>query len=164
MHQTVLTSKKVDSQILQELNDIEEKNFELSLFDRVNTVNQKNSTCEIIRNAIQNQKKLFNEMLIKKFEMIENTLFFKKKLWVFEFDQLKLNIIREIHDQSTSEHSNMRRTCKYLSKWYYWSQMRNSVKRYIRNCHVCKKSKTFKNKYFDLLMSERYSWNTSFMI
>jgi hypothetical protein len=29
-------------------------------------------------------------MLLKKFEMIKNTLFFKKKLWISEFDQLKL--------------------------------------------------------------------------
>jgi hypothetical protein len=133
------------------LNDTEEKNFELSLFDRVKTTNQKNSTCVIIRDAIQNRKKFFDEMLLKKFGMIENTLFFKKKLWVSEFDQLKLNIIREIHDQSISEHSDMRRTCKYLSKWYYWSQMRNSVERYIKNYHVCKRSKTSKDKYFDLL-------------
>jgi hypothetical protein len=43
-------------------------------------------------------------MLLKKFEIIENTLFFKKKLWVSEFDQLKLwNIIWEIHDQSVSK-------------------------------------------------------------
>jgi hypothetical protein len=35
MHQTVLTSEKVDLQILQELNDIEEENSELSLFDFV---------------------------------------------------------------------------------------------------------------------------------
>jgi aminopeptidase C len=80
MHQTILTSEKVDSQILQELNDTKEKNFELSLFDRIKTANQKNSTCVIIRNAIQNRKKFFDEMMLKKFEMIENILFFKKKL------------------------------------------------------------------------------------
>jgi hypothetical protein len=80
MHQTILTSEKIDLQILQELNDIEEENFELSLFDRIKTANQKNSTCVAIRNAIQNRKKSFDEMLLKKFEMIENILFFKKKL------------------------------------------------------------------------------------
>jgi hypothetical protein len=80
MHQTVLTSEKVDSQILQELNDTEEENFELSLFDKIKTANQKNTTCVAIRDAIRNRKKSFNEMLLKKFEMIENTLFFKKKL------------------------------------------------------------------------------------
>jgi hypothetical protein len=55
-------------------------------------------------------------MLLKRFEIIKNTLFFKKKLWVLKFDQLKLNIIKEIHDQIFSEHSNVRRTCKYLHK------------------------------------------------
>jgi hypothetical protein len=150
MHQIVLSTEKIDSQIVQKLNDTEE-DLKLFLFDRVKTVNQKNSTCTAIRNAIQNRKKSFDEMLLKKFEMIENTLFFKKKLWVSEFDQLKLNIIREIHDQFASEHSNIRRTCKYLHKWYYWSQTKQSVKRYIRNCHICKRFKAIRNKYSDLL-------------
>jgi hypothetical protein len=70
---------------------------------------------------LQENKKSYDEMLLKKFKSIENTLFFKEKLWIFEFDQLKLNVIREVHDKSTSEHSNVRRTCKYLHKWYYWS-------------------------------------------
>jgi hypothetical protein len=50
-------------------------------------------------------------MLLKKFESIENILFFKKKLWISESDQLKFDIIRKIHDQSASEHSDVRRTC-----------------------------------------------------
>jgi hypothetical protein len=90
-------------------------------------------------------------MLLKKFEIIENTLFFKKKLWVSKFDQLKLNIIREIHDQFVSEHSNVRRICKYLHKWYYWLQAKQSIERYIRNCHICKRFKAIKNKYSNLL-------------
>jgi hypothetical protein len=55
-------------------------------------------------------------MLFKRFKSIENTLFFKEKLWVFESNQLKLDIIKEIHDQSISEHSNIRRICKYSHK------------------------------------------------
>jgi hypothetical protein len=101
-------------------------------------------------------------MLLKKFEMIENTLFFKKKLWVFEFDQLKLNIIKKIHDQLASKHSNIRRTFKYLHKWYYWSQTKQSVKRYIRNCHICKRFKTTRDKYSELLNSLSIS-NRSWM-
>ncbi len=82
-----------------------------------------------------------------------NTLFFKKKLWASKFDQLKLNIIKEIYDQFVSEHSNICRTCKYLNKWYYWSQTKKSINRYIRNCHICKKFKATRDKYFDLLNS-----------
>jgi hypothetical protein len=35
---------------------------------------------------------------------------------MFESNQLKLNIIKKIHDQFAAEHSNVRRTCKYLNK------------------------------------------------
>jgi hypothetical protein len=161
MNQTVLTSEKVDSQILQELNDTEEENFELWLFDKIKTANQKNVICVAIRDAIRNKKKSFDEMLLKKFESVENTLFFKKKLWVSDSDQLKLDIIKEIHDQSASEHSNVRRTCKYLHKWYYWSQAKQSVERYVRNCHVCRRFKSSRNKYSRLLNSlsiSKRSW------
>jgi hypothetical protein len=154
MHQTVLSTEKVDSRIVQKLNDTEKNlNSKLSPFDRVKSANQKNEICTTIRNAIRNRKKSFDEMLLKKFEMIENTLFFKKKLWVSKIDQLKLNSIKEVHDKSVSEHSDVRRTCKYLHKWYYWSQAKQSVKRYIRNCHICKRFKASRNKYSKLLNS-----------
>jgi hypothetical protein len=150
MHQTILSAKKVDSRIVQELNDTK-KNSELILFDRVKTVNQENRICIKIKKVLQKNKKSYDEMLLKRFKSIENTLFFKKKLWVLESDQLKLDIIREIHDQSVSEHSDVRRICKYFQKWYYWSQTKQSIKRYIRNCHICKRFKATRDKYFDLL-------------
>jgi hypothetical protein len=154
MHQIVLFAEKVNSKIVQKLNDTKKNSStELSLFDRVKTTNQEDSTCVAIRDAIRNRKKFFDEMLLKKFEMIEDTLFFKKKLWVSEFDQLKLNIIREIHDQSVFEHSDIRRTCKYLNKWYYWSQVKQSVERYVRNCHICRRFKASRDKYSELLNS-----------
>jgi hypothetical protein len=80
MHQIVLSSKKVDSRILQKLNDIEEENSKLSLFDKIKIANQEDSTYAAIRDAIHNKKKFFDEILLRKFETIENILFFKKKL------------------------------------------------------------------------------------
>jgi hypothetical protein len=79
MHQTILSAKKVDSRIVQELNDIEE-NTELILFDRVKTANQEDRTCIEIKKALQENKKSYDEMLLKRFKSVENTLFFKEKL------------------------------------------------------------------------------------
>jgi hypothetical protein len=166
MHQTILSAEKVDSRIVQELNDTKKENFELSLFDKVKLTNQRDSTCTAIRETIRIKKKSLDEMLLKRFESIENILFFKKKLWVSDFNQLKLDIIRKIHDQSVSKHSNVRRICKYLHKWYYWSQAKQSVERYIRNCHICKKFKAIRDKYSDLLNSlliSNRSWTNIIM-
>jgi hypothetical protein len=79
MHQTILSAKKVDLRIVQELNDTKE-NSELTLFDRVKTVNQEDRTCIEIKKVLQENKKSYDEMLLKRFTSIENTLFFKKKL------------------------------------------------------------------------------------
>ncbi len=165
MHQIVLSLNKIDSRVVQELNDTEE-DTKLSLFDRVKTVNQKDHTCIEIRKVLQENKKSYDEMLLKKFKSIENILFFKEKFWVLESNQLKLNIIRKIHDQSVSEHLNVDRICKYLHKWYYWSQAKQSVKRYIRNFHICKRLKTIKDKYSNLLNSlliSNRSWTNIIM-
>jgi capsular polysaccharide biosynthesis protein len=67
MHQIVLSSEKVDSRILQKLNDMKEENSKLSLFEKVKLTNQEDSTCITIRNAIRDRKKSFDEMLLKKF-------------------------------------------------------------------------------------------------
>ncbi len=81
MHQTILSTEKIDSRIVQELNNTKKNStINLFLFDKIKTVNQKNTTCITIRNAIRVKKKFFDEMLLKKFESIENILFFKKKL------------------------------------------------------------------------------------
>jgi hypothetical protein len=79
MHQTILSTERIDSRIIKELNDTE-KDTKLSMFDKIKSVNQINRTCIKIRKALQENKKLYDEMLLKKFKSIEDTLFFKKKL------------------------------------------------------------------------------------
>jgi hypothetical protein len=81
MHQTILSTEKIDSRIVQKLNDTKkDSTIDLFLFDKIKIIIQKNTTCITIRDAIRVQKNFFDEMLLKKFESIENILFFKKKL------------------------------------------------------------------------------------
>ncbi len=62
-----------------------------------------------------------------------------------------MNLIREIHDQSLIDHSEILRTVKIIKRNYYWSSMRKTIDRYIWNCYVCQRSKTSRNKSNDLL-------------
>ncbi len=101
MHQTLLTSKKMNSKILKKINDTEKDISELQLFDRIKTINQTNAECTIIRNALKRNEKNWNEMLFKHYKNVKNTLFYRDKLWISDLNELKLNVIREVHDQST---------------------------------------------------------------
>ncbi len=64
-----------------------------------------------------------------------------------------MNLIREIHDQSSIDHSEILRTVKIIKRNYYWSSMQKTIDRYIWNCYVCQRSKTSRNKSNDLLQS-----------
>ncbi len=92
-------------------------------------------------------------MLLKNFENKENILLFKKKLWVSNSDQLKLDIIQETHDQSIVNHSENRRIYNFVKRTYYWFEMRNFTERYVGNCHICKRSKASRDRYSDFLNS-----------
>jgi hypothetical protein len=81
MHQTILSAEKIDSRIVQQINDTEENSYsKLFLFDRVKTVNQKDHKCIEIKKILEENKKSYDEMLLKKFKSIEDILFFKEKL------------------------------------------------------------------------------------
>ncbi len=62
-----------------------------------------------------------------------------------------MNLIREVHDQSLIDHSEILKTVKIIKWNYYWSSMRKTIDRYIQNCYVCQHSKTSRNKSNDLL-------------
>jgi hypothetical protein len=58
-----------------------------------------------------------------------------------------------MHDQLASSHSEINRTIKLLRRNHRWSKMIRDVKQYVRNCHTCKRIKTARNKYHELLNS-----------
>ena len=62
-----------------------------------------------------------------------------------------MNLIREIHDQLSIDHSEILRTVKIINRNYYWSSMRKTIDQYIQNCYVCQRSKTSRDKSNDLL-------------
>ncbi len=78
-------------------------------------------------------------------------LFHDSQLWVSFNELLQMNLIHEIHDQSSIDHSEILRTVKIIKWNYYWSSMWKTMNRYIQNCYVCQRSKTSRNKSNDLL-------------
>ncbi len=98
---------------------------------------QNRRTCQDID---LNNCKVLNEVLWK-----------DDKLWVSQ--SMITWLIRKAHDLSISEHSDMNRTLNLLRWSYCWSKMRTTIKRYIQNCYVCRRSKASKDRINELLKS-----------
>ncbi len=86
---------------------------------------------------------------LKNCQIIDNVLFKKSLLWMLK--QMHTKLLREIHDQSSISHSDIRWMIDLVQRFYYWSDHRATIRQYIRNCHVCQRSKASWDDTNDLL-------------
>ncbi len=90
-------------------------------------------------------------MKLKNCQIIDNVLFKKNLLWMSI--QMHTKLLRKIHDQSSISHSDIKWTIDLVQRFYYWSDHQATIQQYIRNCHVCQRSKASRDDTNDLLQS-----------
>ena len=98
-------------------------------------VNKNNEKCSEIRDAIIEDKEKLNNITLVKYSMNDDILYHKDRLWVPQ--QIYINLIIEIHDQSAYDYLGINRTYKLLRREYYWRDIKNTIITYIRNCYKC---------------------------
>lgn len=67
-------------------------------------------------------------------------LLWQGRLFVAPDDNLRTQLIREIHDQVCTAHPGKSKTINLLARQYYWKGLRADVETYIANCHPCRRS------------------------
>jgi len=90
---------------------------------------------------------------LKNCQIQNEILYHDSQLWVLFNELLQMNLIHEIHDQLSVDHSDILRTVKVIKRNYDWSFMRKTIDWYIQNCYICQCSKTSKDKSNDMLQS-----------
>jgi hypothetical protein len=57
-----------------------------------------------------------------------------------EDDNLRTDLIKEVHQQLSMAHPGRNKTYKLINARYYWPNLPGDVARYIRNCHICRRT------------------------
>lgn len=74
---------------------------------------------------------------------------------------LRLKIIKEIHDQLTVGHFGMEKILNMTHRHYYWPCIQQIIKQYIQNCYVCRRAKIARDMYnglFQPLLVPKKLW------
>ena len=66
---------------------------------------------------------------------------FRGKLWVSDYQDLCLQILRDNHDSTLAGHQGRAKTLELVQRHYYWPSIYKYIERYVQNCHVCSRSK-----------------------
>ncbi len=129
------------------------KNVSESIYKQVLDANEIDENCTLLREAIERDEAQCKDIKLKNCQVQNEILYKDSQLWVSFNELLQMNLIREMHDQFSIDHLDILRTMKIIKRNYYWLFMRKTVDWYIRNCYVCQRSKTSRDKSNDLLQS-----------
>lgn len=75
------------------------------------------------------------------FTIHSGLIFCNRKLYVPDVRELKTELLQEAHDVPLAGHMGIARTTDLLSRTYYWPNMNDDVKRFIKSCLSCQSNK-----------------------
>ncbi len=130
-----------------------EKNISESIYKQIFKTNEIDKNCTLLREAIARDETQYEDIKLKNCWIQNEILYYDSQLWVLFNELLQINLIREMHDQFSVDHSDILRTVKIIKRNYYWSFMWKTVDHYIQNCYICQRLKTSKDKSNELLHS-----------
>ena len=142
--------------------------IESNIVLKVKRLYKKNKVLQRIILAKKNGQRRISQDLIKNdlrleledCQLEDDLLYVRKRLYVPNIDELKTRIVKFIHDSSSRGHAERAATYNRVNTHYYWLEITNTVSRFVSNCYVCKRFKSYREGKHGLLkslsMSERY--------
>ncbi len=141
-----------DSELKQESKANEELIEEvISIQNQIIVENQMNQLCINIQAVMNQNRRTCQDIDLNNCRVLDEVLWKDDRLWVSQ--SMIIQLIREAHDLSINDHSDMNWTLNLLRWSYCWLKMRTTIKRYIWNCYVCRRSKASRDRINELLKS-----------
>lgn len=106
------------------------------LYDAISLLWQSDSYLRKIITDIQTDPTLH-----PKFSFANNTLRRNGKIVIGNDPEVKLKILKWLHDSAVGGHSGRDATLHRIKSLFYWTKMNSEVQHYIRRCDICQRHK-----------------------
>jgi hypothetical protein len=124
----------------------------LPIEDQWTDAQQKDETYEGAINAIRREAQVFPSVLGLKVSIAEcgideaDRLLFRGRRWVPNSEPLRTALIQEAHDSMVTGHPGREGTATILSRQFFWPNMLQDIRRFVRNCDVCRRMKAWRDR------------------
>ena len=151
--QILLPPERFSSETVQTVYDDPDLEVEESLNDLIDQKTREDEFCQEILQALREGQTKSTKITLADCTNENDRLKYRGKIWIPGNDdkeescKLRLRLIREAHEVPAAGHPGIAKTLELLSRDYYWPRMDKTIARFIKNCHICRRSKTPKDKY-----------------
>ncbi len=140
------SDSKLESKANQ--NSIEEM---ISIQNQIIVENWMNQLCFDIQIIIKQNRRTCQDIDLDNCKVLDEVLWKDDRLWISQ--SMITWLIREAHDLSINDYSDINWMLNLLRRSYCWLKMRTTIKHYIQNCYVCRRSKASRDRINELLKS-----------
>jgi transposase InsO family protein len=78
-------------------------------------------------------------------------LWYRDRLYVPDHEPLRLHLLQRHHEVPVAGYPGRSKTVELLQRQYYWPTMRKDTEQFVRNCHVCQRSRSGWHAPFGIL-------------
>ena len=104
--------------------------------DQIRKAYQKDTELQKIQNALGKGEKEMKEIALELCQWKDGHLWYGEKIWIQEDEGLRTTIKSQCQDNSLAGHGGTAKTTEVVSRQYYWPKMRETIKRYVKNCDI----------------------------
>jgi len=122
------------------------KPIKYTFFNNITLVNPENINAKLKSSKPTNLLQAFKgNKLPDSFKMFEGNLYFKNRI-VIEDPEIIADIIASRHNSRIAGHLGINKTKSLISRDFYFTNLSQKVKLFIRNCHTCNLAKASRGK------------------
>lgn len=101
--------------------------------------------------ALENNQRKHSTVTLADCSLKDNLVYHQNRLWIPNDQDLRRRIIEEHHCGPLLGHTGVSETYRKVNSEYYWPLSIQDIKRFIRNCHTCQRTKSSRKTAGQLL-------------
>jgi transposase InsO family protein/predicted aspartyl protease len=119
---------------------------------------QEDPTYQQLKDDLLGEQRTFSPELRVKVSIAECSVspdgyvLFRGRKWVPKSEPLRTYILQEIHQSLLTAHPGREETITVVSRQYFWPNITTDIRRFIRNCDHCKRTKAWREQKHGLLL------------
>ena len=98
------------------------------LQDRIKETNNTNELFQQVEACLQQQQTTYK---FQHHKLEDGILKYKNKVYIFNSENVKKLVLKEMHDVSYASHYDFQKTITRVKKDYYWGEIKNEIANYI---------------------------------
>jgi len=112
-----------------------------------------NDEIQDIKRNLDKGRKEMKGIALRLCQWKDGLLWYQGKVWIPNKEGIRTTLIAKDHKPPLAGHGGTAKTTELISQRYYWAKIREDIKRFIKNCDTCQRTKVVRHARYGLLQT-----------